>query len=250
MSARAQLADAVRPFGPGGHLPAAAVPALDALADALGIPREAPPARAGGYRLGSLSERYESGGYGPGTVSSGRGDPGGASYGTYQLASKTGTVAAFVRNEGAAWPGLRAHSPGSVGFSTAWREIAARDPEGFNEAQRAFIERTHYRPTVDAVKGATGVDLDAHPDAVREAVWSMAVQHGGAANLIERALADPSASTPVGLLRALYAVRSSYVARLADHAPSPATRRVLQNVVDSRYPDELERALAMLGENP
>lgn len=250
MSRRAQLADAVRPFGPGGHLPAAAVPALDALADALGIPREAPPARAGGYRLGSLSERYESGGRGPGTVSGGQGDPGGVSYGTFQLASKTGTVAAFVRNEGAAWPSLGRFPPGSAEFSAAWRSVAGREPGAFEAAQHAFIERTHYRPTVGAVKAATGVDLDAYPDAVRDAVWSMAVQHGKAAELIRRALSDPSASTPEGLLRAFYAVRSSYVAGLADRASSSATRRVLQNVVDSRYPDELERALAMLGENP
>lgn len=36
---RAELADAVRPFAPGGKLTDAQVPALDALADALGLPR-------------------------------------------------------------------------------------------------------------------------------------------------------------------------------------------------------------------
>ncbi len=46
--------------------------------------------------LGSLSEQYESGGRGPGTVSLGRGDPGGVSYGTYQLSSTRGTVRQFV----------------------------------------------------------------------------------------------------------------------------------------------------------
>src|SRR5262249_46471025 len=40
--------------------------------------------------LGSLSEKYESGGRGPGTVSTGKGDLGGVSYGTYQLSSKVG----------------------------------------------------------------------------------------------------------------------------------------------------------------
>lgn len=37
---RAQLAAAVRPFGPGGALLAVHIPALDALADALGLPRD------------------------------------------------------------------------------------------------------------------------------------------------------------------------------------------------------------------
>ena len=38
--------------------------------------------------LGSLSSKYETGGRGPGTVSSGVGDAGGVSYGSYQMTSK------------------------------------------------------------------------------------------------------------------------------------------------------------------
>ena len=55
------------------------------------------------HQLGALSERYESGGRGCGTVSGGQGDPGGVSYWLHQLASKTGTVAAFLKAEGARW---------------------------------------------------------------------------------------------------------------------------------------------------
>src|ERR1044072_9394224 len=43
--------------------------------------------------LGSLSSKYETSGRGPGTVSTGSGDPGGVSYGSYQIATQTGTVA-------------------------------------------------------------------------------------------------------------------------------------------------------------
>jgi LysM repeat protein len=46
--------------------------------------------------LGVLSAKYETGGRGPGIVSTGSGDPGGVSYGSYQMATKTGTVARFV----------------------------------------------------------------------------------------------------------------------------------------------------------
>lgn len=38
--------------------------------------------------LGELSEKFETGGRGAGTVSGGQGDPGGASYGSYQMSSK------------------------------------------------------------------------------------------------------------------------------------------------------------------
>src|SRR6185503_8897206 len=46
--------------------------------------------------LGELSAKYETGGRGPGVVSTGSGDPGGVSYGSYQMASKMGTVVRFV----------------------------------------------------------------------------------------------------------------------------------------------------------
>lgn len=45
--------------------------------------------------LGDLSASYESNGN-PGCVSTGYGDLGGISYGTYQLASNAGSVDAFI----------------------------------------------------------------------------------------------------------------------------------------------------------
>ena len=95
------------------------------------------------HQLGALSERHESGGRGCGTISGGQGDPGGVSYGLYQLASKTGTVAAFLKAEGARWAAGLGAAPGSPAFSTAWKAIAARETITFAEAQHAFIERSH-----------------------------------------------------------------------------------------------------------
>ena len=50
--------------------------------------------------LGDVSAKYESGNGGAKTISSGTGDPGGVSYGSYQLASKTGTLEAFLKASG------------------------------------------------------------------------------------------------------------------------------------------------------
>ena len=109
-------------------------------------------------RLGSLSEHFESGGRGPGAVSGGVGDPGGVSYGTYQLSSRTGTAARFIASEGAAWAqDFGKFAPGSASFSRCWREVAEREPDAFGEAQHAFIERTHYRPAVAKVIEQTGL---------------------------------------------------------------------------------------------
>src|SRR5262245_1600060 len=69
-------------------LPTAAPAASSAAAAAVGA-----IGTAAATELGNLSAKYETGGRGPGVVSTGAGDFGGVSYGSYQMATKTGTVA-------------------------------------------------------------------------------------------------------------------------------------------------------------
>ena len=219
--------------------------ALDA---ALSPASTVPPA----HRLGALSERFESGDRGPGAVSSGQGDPGGVSYGIRQLSSRAGTAAAFVAGEGAPWRAdLAGAAPGSAAFSAAWRAIAAREPDAFAEAQHAFILRTHYRPAVAAVRQGSGLDLDTRHPALRDATWSVAVQHGGAAKILlaavakaDAALARTAAGYDRALVEALYAERSAYVLRVAARA-GEAQARVLAAITRNRYPAELAAALAL-----
>lgn len=205
-------------------------------------------------RLGALSEHFESGNRGPGAVSSGAGDPGGVSYGIWQLSSRVGTAAAFVAAEGAGWRAdFAGAAPGTPAFSAAWRAIAAREPDPFAAAQHAFIERTHYRPAVAAVLKRTGLDLDARHGAVRDVTWSVAVQHGGAATILaagvaraDAAHAREGAGYDRALVEAIYAERSAYVLRVASRAGlGTAQGRTLQGVTRSRYPAELKAALAM-----
>src|SRR5437016_3117016 len=98
------------------------------------------------HTLGKLSEKYESGGRGPGTVSTGKGDPGGVSYGTYQLASKIGRADEFVKKYYADdFKGLKG---GTDEFTKKWMQLAAKDPETLHANEHAFIKETHYAPQV------------------------------------------------------------------------------------------------------
>lgn len=203
------------------------------------------------HRLGAISERFESGGRGPGTVSGGQGDPGGVSYGTYQLASRTGTAAAFLRGEGSRWATLLCDAPGTPGFSAAWKDIAVCEAEAFAAAQHAFIARTHYLPVIKAVIAARGYDLGQCHPAVRDAVWSAAVQHGGAAGLAKTAVTDAdskanraTAAHDRAFVEALYRRRTDYVRAIAARS-APPVRRTLTTVADRRYPQELAAALAL-----
>ena len=210
-------------------------------------------AAASGHVLGGLSEEYESSGRGPGTVSGGTNDPGGVSYGVYQFASKTRTCAVFCKAEGSPWAADWAgHAPGSAAFSAAWKAVAQRDADTFRKAQHAFIDRTHYRPVVAAVAARKGLDLDSRHDAVRDAVWSCAVQHQGAPNILIDAIdtvdqttdrTDPAYDRK--LIEAIYARRIAYVRGVAANPKlKPGERNQLISITQNRYPKELAKALA------
>ncbi|MEH3120653.1 MAG: LysM peptidoglycan-binding domain-containing protein [Sphingomonas phyllosphaerae] len=223
---------------------------------AAGTQAAAPPTGGapamGGGRLGNLSMKYETG-YAPGQegaaaakVSSGIGDPGGKSYGAYQLTSSASSgaqVKKFLANEGAAWAtrfdGLDPTKPGA--FEQTWKAVAAEQPAAFFKAQHDYIERTHYSPVADRARAA-GLDLSTQPQAVRDAVWSMSVQHAGASRIVATALdslPQGGASGARDIIDAFYDARSAYVKDVA----MPAQTR--QSLLD-RYVAERRDALAML----
>lgn len=127
------------------------------------------------YYLGEISARYESGGAGAATISSGRGDKGGASYGVYQLSSAEGTLARYL-----AWSSYKGEfeglAPATAAFDKKWRELAGIDP-AFAADQRNFIRSTHYDLQMERLKQA-GLDLSGRGPAVQEAVFSTSVQFG------------------------------------------------------------------------
>jgi hypothetical protein len=163
-------------------------------------------------RLGKLSEKYESGGRGPGTVSTGVGDRGGVSYGTYQLASKLGRADQFVKKY---YPdrfkGLKGGTPE---FTKRWKELAAEDPKALHANEHAFIKETHYDPQVRKVRKELGLDVNKRSFVFRDVVWSTAVHHGpntDAITLAAKSLASAgkplAAISDADLIRAIYAER-------------------------------------------
>lgn len=127
------------------------------------------------WRLGLTSSRYESGGRGPATISTGRGDAGGVSYGEYQLSSKAGTLQAYLAQSryGARFVGLK---PATRAFDALWLRLARAEP-GFAQEQHDFIGRTHYDAQVQRLRDA-GIDLSNAGRAVQDLLWSTAVQYG------------------------------------------------------------------------
>lgn len=213
------------------------------------------------HDLGALSARYEStAGGNAGMISTPSGDRGGISYGSYQLATKTGTADAFVASpEAQRWVNeFRGLKAGTDQFSARWRAIAAREPDAFEAAQKAYIQRSLYDSAVRKVAQATGYDLNSASEAIRQVTYSTAVQHGssgGARVMIEAVRrADQKskrtdAAYSAALINATYDRRTEIflamekrnrLAGKADHA------RNAHNVATGRYPKERIDTLILL----
>jgi len=201
--------------------------------------------------LGTLSAKYETGGRGPGVVSTGAGDPGGVSYGSYQMATKMGVPQKFVKQAGFPWlTDFQNLTAGTADFTACWKRIAANEPDAFQKCQHEYIKQTHYDLLAAKILSDDGLDVNTRSSALQNVVWSTAVQHGGATSIVHKALANVScARTDSGfdeaLIRAVYAERGrtkpdGNLVYFSKSSPN------VQKGVANRFKNELNDALAML----
>lgn len=224
----------------------AAVPATHSPSPSPEIPRP-----SGG--VGALSARFESGEDGTGVI--GYDDKGGTSYGTYQIASRVGSMRQFLDYLDSSAPDLaqrlRASGPADTGsrkgeMPTVWKQIAAESPKRFAQLQHDFIEETHYSPALSEIYQKTGVNIEKQPAALREVLWSTAVQHGpkGAANIfcdaIEQAGGLSASAAPAKMIDSIYSARGR------QFGGSTAGVRAS---VQGRFQQERAMALAMMGQS-
>jgi hypothetical protein len=134
--------------------------------------------------LGKVAAQFESGGN-SGSVSTGHGDHGGKSYGSFQLSSKTGDVDKFLQKSGYAnqFQGMQV---GSAAFDAQWKKLAKEDTK-FGEAQSAHAKTTHYDPQMAKLQNS-GIDLSKKGFGVQEAIMSTANQYGANTETIIKAL--------------------------------------------------------------
>jgi glucan-binding YG repeat protein len=180
--------------------------------------------------LGELSAHYESNGD-PGCISDGS-DAGGKSYGMYMLASNAGTPwrffqwckassDAYYQYVGVALDA--AYYAGGAGygakFDATWRRLAQEDPTAFAHVQWDFIRTDFYVASLRKIEeAAPDFDISRYSIALRNVIWSRAVQHGvgyysspedksSAVGLIVAAMNDLGTYTPqeADLIDAIYA---------------------------------------------
>ncbi len=178
---------------------------------------------------------------------------GGTSYGQYQIASKTGTMDYFIKFLEDKAPDLaaklKAAGPADTGgrsgrMPTVWKSIAAADPKRFEALQHEFIRGNSYEPAAKSIVLTTGLDVTKRSYALREVLWSTAVQHGpgGAERIFSQAI-DKAEAAPgsqdfdKAVIEEVYRLRGQKFFR--------HNKRV-REAVQSRFRNEKSTAIALL----
>lgn len=187
--------------------------------------------------IGSLSKKYESGGD-PGAI--GYDSTGGWSYGTYQLAHDNAKK--FIQQSDYAdeFKGLAFNSDA---WKNKWKEIARKDPEGFDSAQHDYIASTHLEPQKEKLS-LLGIDFDGLNPVLKDVIWSTAVQHGGDNDIVSNVLKNAKQDeTEEEIIKKIYAARWNGGRNFATSTPA------VRNSVKRRFfgsDGELNNALSKL----
>ena len=202
------------------------------------------------HKAGQLSAQYESNSE---VDYIGYDSRGGTSYGQYQIASKTGTMDYFIRFLDDKAPDiagkLRSAGSADTGGRTGrmpavWKDIAAADSKRFEALQHEFIRGNNYSPAAKSIVLTTGVDVTRRSYALREVLWSTAVQHGpgGAERIFTQAI-EKADAMPAGqdfdkaVIEEVYKIRGQKFYR---------HNKRIRDAVQSRFKDEKTTAIALL----
>jgi len=202
--------------------------------------------------IGMLSAKYESNGD-PGCVANTPGDAGGKSVGAYQFANNAGVIRAFInwlRDQGHKFGHLAEYDTDTDEFDDAWRQCAEEDYDEFWRVQHQYVQEVYYDRAV-ARLAEIGINVDNHSFALKNVVWSAAVQYGigWIKELFNEACSNmgyPNASYidhvafDEELIRTIYEIRATD--GWTDGSPS------LRPGLRARFESECEDALKLLSE--
>ena len=180
-------------------------------------------------KVGLLTAKYETSGKGPGYISNGSswGDPGGDSYGSYQLETKKGTMQAYLKTDDKFTKALRSLKVNSPEFKAMWRQLAKDDPEGFEQSQFEYLAN---KPNgyVDGYNWAKANGWAVNDLSMQSAIYSAVNQSGGWRNFFRASGIKPD--DPIATqLNKLYDARAAYFKGL-----SSLSTAIKQSIMQNR----------------
>ncbi len=211
------------------------------------------------YQLGTLSALMESE-KGKKLWNNGELDKtGGWSYGTYQIATKDGTMNDYLKhlqnnplyqgyyNTLQQAGGYNAALTGAEQFKNTWADLSK--DQNFLQSQQDFIVEKKLKPTMNRVSDINGWNLDFRSPVVRDVLYSTATQHGegGAPSLLHNRFGrntDISSFSDEDIINNIYNERSNV--NLYFRSSDEATR----NNMKDRFIKENAKALELLKKYP
>jgi vgrG protein len=189
-----------------------------------------------GWALGQTSEGEETSGKGPGTINgkkSARIDRGGRSYGSSQITEANMPdylKHSRFRDE---FKGMKVNSKE---FNETWIRLGKEKPEEFRQDQHDYIQRTHYESLISNLR-RKGIDIADRGPAIKDMLWSTAVQYGSNSDVIENALQNKNLNQVSNeeIITAVQEYKKNNVDRLF--------RRLLQNIRDKKEREEYRQSL-------
>ena len=211
------------------------------------------PDLTGDY-IGKHVKQFESGTTGSATISSGKGDYGGVSFGSYQFPSygksevgKDSNLYKFWSTYyGAKYPNVK---PGNnQAFKDAWMKEAKSDPQGFYENEYAYMFPNYYGNARDIFSKNGLGNFDDYDRAAQEALWSTTVQLGaggpstskGAFALFKKAGVNTNME-PTEFINKLYDTKISNVP-----TNFKSSSAAVQNSIKNRYARERNIVLGLV----
>lgn len=191
------------------------------------------------YNIGDLAEKYETPNRGVGYISEGNkwGDPGGDSYGAYQIETNKGTMKAYLNYKDKYTAELRKFVVNSQGFKDKWKELANKDPHGFQQSQFDFIATHSYYP---AIADAKNRGWPVNSFALQSAIFSTSNQSGGWKNGIHAKAGIKAGDDLVTVINKYYDAREAYFRSLS------LSNNIKRNIIKSRTVDERADCIALV----
>lgn len=183
--------------------------------------------------LGDMTPIYETSRAGVGTISAGIGDPGGVSYGAYQLTTKRfQTMNLFLNSqEGSMFKDVYFGdlSPGTSEFNEVYKSVSLEAPNAFGDAQRAYVTRVNYQPLATS---AQQLGFDLSDRGVQEAIFSISTQQGPYSKIPQSAVTLSGGAlpkSPSDQISLLYQARSQFSPSFAStrYVPEESTARLI-----------------------
>ncbi len=195
------------------------------------------------YKVGQLTKKFETSGKGPGFISNGSswGDPGGDSYGSYQLETKKGTMQEYLKTNDKYARALKDLKINSSEFKAKWRLLAEQDPEGFEQSQFNYLA-SKANGFNDGYNYAKKLGWLVDNLAMQSAIYSTVNQSGG----WRYGIFDKAKITAVDDLKTqinkLYDARASYFKSLK------LSKTIKDSIIKNRTIDERKDCLKLIGE--